>query len=141
MKPVHIPESHRALLNGAGTVVLSTRMPDGQPQVTPIWCNLDGDDILINTMRGFRKERNLRADPRVTLLSYELRNPLHNIEVRGQVIEMCEAGAVEHLDELTRLYMRRTDVHFFGDCVSPEQAVVHIPVRIRIRPFRVRVEG
>ncbi len=58
-------------------------------------------------MRGFRKEKNMRANPRVTLLAYEQRNLLRSLEVRGIVVEMTEAGALEHLDRLSVKYIGR----------------------------------
>ena len=57
MKPVPIPQSHRDLLDGAYCATLTTVMPDGRPQITPVWCNRDGEYVLLNTMRGFRKEQ------------------------------------------------------------------------------------
>ncbi|MEJ2751325.1 MAG: pyridoxamine 5'-phosphate oxidase family protein, partial [Chloroflexota bacterium] len=80
---VEIPESHRDLLAGPVNVVLTTVMPDGQPQTTPVWCNLDGDEVLINTMKQFQKYKNMCLNPRVTLLAYRLDQPFRNIEVRG----------------------------------------------------------
>ena len=88
-----IPESHRDLLAGPVNVALTTIMPDGQPQTTPIWCNLEGDYVLINSMKQFRKVKNMHLNPKVTLLAYELKHPLRNIEVRGQVVEMTEEGS------------------------------------------------
>lgn len=134
-----IPDSHRDLLAGPVNVVLSTVMPDGQPQTTPVWCNLDGDDVLINTMKQFRKAKNMAANPMVTLLAYRLENPLRNIEVRGRVVEMTEEGAVEHLNELNVLY--GGGPNFFGDSVDAELQFQFTPVKVRIRPLRVRVEG
>src|SRR5512147_786645 len=112
-----IPESHQDLIEGPYNVALTTVMPDGQPQTTPVWCNREGDFVLINTMKGFRKEKNMRANPMVALLAYDPRNPLRHIEIRGRVVEMCEAGALEHLDELTRLYLGKPEARFFGDSV------------------------
>ncbi len=137
----HLPESHLDLLDGPYPAVLSTLMPDGQPQVTPVWCNRRGDHVLINTMRGFRKEKNMRADPNVSLLAYDPRNVNRYIEVRGRVVEMTEAGAREHLDELTALYLGRPGAKFFGDSVAAELEPRYTPVRITIAPTRVRVEG
>ena len=136
---VNIPESHRDLLDGPVNVVLTTLMPDGQPQTTPIWCNLDGDEVLINTMKQFRKYKNMRLNPKVTLLAYRLKQPLRNIEVRGQVVEMTEEGALEHLNELNVLY--GSGPEFFGNSVDAELRHKFTPVKIRIRPLRVRVEG
>ena len=134
-----IPESHRDLLAGPVNVVLTTIMPDGQPQTTPVWCNLDDGDVLINTMKQFRKAKNMVANPKVTLLAYKLREPLRNIEVRGQVVEMTEEGALEHLNELNMLY--GSGPNFFGDSVDAELRHKFTPVKVRIRPVRVRVEG
>jgi PPOX class probable F420-dependent enzyme len=136
-----IPESHRDLLDGPYVVALSTVMPDGQPQTTPVWCNRRDGFILINVMKGFRKEKNMRANPRVSLLAYDLRNPLHHIEIRGRVVEMSEAGAREHNDELARLYLGKPDAMFFGDAVPAELASRYTPVRVTIAPMHVRVEG
>jgi PPOX class probable F420-dependent enzyme len=137
----HLPESHSDLLDSGRCAVLTTVMPDGQPQITPVWCNREGGDVLVNTMRGFRKERNMRANPRVTLLIYDPKRPLRHIEIRGAVVEMTEEGALEHLDQLTRLYLRRADAVFFGDGVPAELRTSYVPVKVRIAPTRVRVEG
>ena len=134
-----IPKSHRDLLAGPENVVLTTVMPDGQPQTTPIWCNLDGDDVLINTMMQFRKYKNMLLNPKVTLLAYRLTQPLHHIEVRGRVVEMTKDKALEHLNELNALY--GSGPEFFGDSVDAELRHKFTPVKIRIRPIRVRVEG
>lgn len=136
-----IPASHRDLIDGAYDAVLTTIMPDGQPQTTPVWCNRDGDFVLINTMHTFRKARNMRQNPRVTLLIYDPQNPSRNLEIRGRVIAISEAGALEHLDALTQLYLNQPDAHFFGDCVPTAQQASHQPLKITIEPTRVRVEG
>jgi hypothetical protein len=116
-------------------------MPDGQPQTTPVWCNRKGEYIFINVMKGFRKEKNMRLNPNVSLLAYDPKNPLHNIEIRGLVIEMTENGAVEHNDELAQLYMGKPDAKFFGDAVPVELQVRHTPVRVKIFPVHIRVES
>jgi general stress protein 26 len=134
-----IPLSHRDLLAGPVNVVLTTLMTDGQPQTTPIWCNLDGNDILINTMKGFQKEKNMRANPKVSLLAYHLKNALFNIEIRGKVVEMTEEGALEHLNQLNLMYTG--EPNFFGDCVDAELIHKFTPVKVRIKPIKVRVEG
>lgn len=136
-----IPASHRNLLEGGQYAALTTVMSDGQPQITPVWVNLDGNDLLVNTMRGFRKERNMRANPSVTLLAYDPKQPTRYIEVRGLVVEMTEEGGEEHLDQLTRLYMGKADARFFGDSVPVTLRQRYVPVKVRITPIRVRVEG
>jgi PPOX class probable F420-dependent enzyme len=136
----HIPESHLELIDGPFIVALTTIMPDGQPQITPVWCNRKGDYIFINVMKGFRKEKNMRANPNVALFVYDPKNPLHNIEIRGCVVDMTEEGAVEHDDELTELYLRKPGAKFFGDSVPAELKSRYTPVRVKIEPVHVRVE-
>jgi PPOX class probable F420-dependent enzyme len=141
MRSALIPNSHRDLLESGCDAVLVTTMPDGQPQITPVWCNLEGNDVLVNTMRGFRKERNMRANPKVTLLAYDPKQPLRHVEVRGTVVEMAEEGALKHLDLLTQLYLHRADARFFGDSVPAELQAIYVPVKVRISPTYIRVEG
>jgi hypothetical protein len=140
MKPLSIPESHLHLIDGPYVVALSTVMPDGRPQTTPVWCNRHGDYVYLNVMRGFRKELNMRLNPKVSLLAFDPAHPLVNIEIRGCVVEMTETGAVEHNDELARLYLGRPDAHFFGDAVPAELQARHTPVRVAIAPTHIRVE-
>ena len=136
-----IPESHKDLIDGPYLVALTTIMPDGQPQITPVWCNREDGFVLINVMKGFRKEKNMRLNPKVTLLAYDLKNPLRNIEIRGHVVEMTEEGALEHNDQLAQLYLGKPDAKFFGDSVPAELRSRYIPVRVKIALDSVRVEG
>lgn len=135
-----IPESHLDLIDGPYTVALTTVMPDGQPQTTPVWCNRQGDYIYINVMKGFRKEKNMRLCPKVSLLVYDPKNPLRNIEIRGCIVEMTEEGAIEHNDELTQLYTNRPDAKFFGDSIPAELQAKYTPVKVKILPTHIRVE-
>lgn len=130
-----IPPDFLDLVNGPPAAALSTLMPDGQPQTTVVWCDYDGTHLRVNTMRGFRKERNMRRDPRVTLLCFDPRRPLRYLEVRGEVVEMTETGALEHLDGLARLYTGRSP--YFGGCVPAELQATETPVLCLIRPTRV----
>ncbi|MCB0025909.1 MAG: TIGR03618 family F420-dependent PPOX class oxidoreductase [Caldilinea sp.] len=133
-----IPQSHVDLIDGPYAPALATLMPGGGPQATVVWCNRDGGYILLNTMRGFQKERNMRRDPRVALLVADPANPLRNIEVRGRVVAMTEEGAHAHNDALTMLYLGKP--HFFGDAVPAELSSRFTPVICRVSPQRVRVE-
>ncbi len=86
----------------------------------------------MNTMRGFRKEKNMQANPHVTLLIFETDSPLRYLEVRGHVVEMTEDGAVAHLDELARSYTGRSP--YFGKVVAEELRDQETPVLCRIAP-------
>ena len=134
---IQIPESHLDLINGPRVAALTTLMPDGQPQTTVVWCNFDGTHVLVNTMRGFRKEKNMRLNPRVTLLCYDPRQPLRSLEVRGRVVEMSEEDAMQHLDGLSELYTGKTP--YFGGCVPAQFRDTEIPVLCKILPTHVTV--
>jgi PPOX class probable F420-dependent enzyme len=95
-----IPDSHKPLLEGAVYVILTTLMPDGQPQSTVVWASYDGEYIYVNTAEGRQKPENIRRDPRVTLVAIDTNSPYYWIEVRGKVVEMTEEGGVEHINEL-----------------------------------------
>ncbi len=132
---VEIPPGFLDLVNGPRVAALTTLMPDGRPQTTVVWCDFDGTHVRVNTMRGFRKEKNMRLNPRVTLLGYDPREPLRYLEVRGVVEEMTEEGALAHLDRLALLYTGLSP--YFGNCVPAEFQATEIPVLCRIRPARV----
>ena len=130
-----IPLDFLDLANGPRVAALTTVMPDGQPQTTVVWCDYDGTYLRVNTMRGFRKEKNMRANPKVTLLCYDPSQPLRYLEIRGSVVEMTEQGALKHLDGLSELYTGRKP--YFGACVSAELKEKEIPVLCKILPTRV----
>jgi PPOX class probable F420-dependent enzyme len=131
-----IPRSHRDLVDCPPVAALTTLMADGYPQTSVVWCDFDGTFVRVNTMRGFAKERNMRRDPRVTLLCYDPRQPLRYLEVRGTVVEMTEAGAAAHLDALAGRYLGRM-VRYFGDVIPATFAETEHPVLCRIRPDHV----
>jgi PPOX class probable F420-dependent enzyme len=134
--PGEIPTSHRDLAECPPVAALTTLMSDGAPQTSVVWCDFDGECVRVNTMRGFAKERNMRRDPRVTLLCYDPRQPLRYLEVRGTVIEMTEEGALEHLDALASKYAGRP-IRYFGEAIPAHFAETEVPVLCRIRPTHV----
>lgn len=84
---------------------LATTMPDGSPQVTPVWFNTDGEFILINTAKGRVKDKNMRDRPKVALVIPDPENPYRYIQLRGQVVEFIEEGAREHFDAVAKAYI------------------------------------
>src|SRR5512142_1630776 len=131
-----IPASHADLVECPPVASLTTLMTDGCPQTSVVWCDFDGECVRVSTMRGFAKERNMRRDPRVTLLCYDPREPLRYLEVRGTVVSMSEAGAVEHLDAIASKYAGRP-IRYFGDAIPGHFAETERPVLCRIRPDHV----
>ena len=103
--PEAIPEKYRDLFNKRAFASLGTLMPDGRPQVTPVWVDLDGDQVVINSAKGRQKDRNLRRDPRVALAIIDPDNPYRYLEIRGRVSEITEDGADAHIDKMAKKYL------------------------------------
>ena len=100
-----IPVAFRDLFEKKALAHLATLMPDGRPQVTPVWCDLSGDLVRVNTAIGRQKDRNLVRDGRVALTLVDPDNPYRYIEVRGTVAERTEVGADAHIDQLSQKYI------------------------------------
>ncbi|QLG26205.1 PPOX class F420-dependent oxidoreductase [Halorarum halophilum] len=121
-----IPESHRDILEKESFGHVSTLMPDGSPQVTPVWVDHDdGEAVLINTARGRRKERNMQRDPRVGISVVDPDDPYRFVSVRGEA-ELTEEGAVDHINALARKYMG-VDEYPNLDEESGARVIVRIP--------------
>jgi len=100
-----IPEKYAALLHKKVFAQLATLMPDGSPQVTPVWIDYDGKNILFNSAKGRVKDKNVRRDPRVSLAVMDPENPYSYFEVRGRVVNVTEKGASEHIDKMAQKYL------------------------------------
>ena len=98
-----LPDDAKALLDSKVYVTLATVNEDGSPQLTVHWVTRDGDDILLSTIRGRRKERNLRRDPRVSVLAINPDDPENYLEARGSVT-VTEEGGVDLINELNEKY-------------------------------------
>jgi PPOX class probable F420-dependent enzyme len=135
-----IPVSHRDLVECPPVAALTTLAADGSPQTSVVWCDFDGTFVRVSTIRGFAKERNMRRDPRVTLLCYDPDRPARYLEVRGAVVDMTESGAAAHLDGIASKYAGRP-LHYFGGCIPASFAETETPILCRIRPTRVVAMG
>lgn len=100
-----IPEKYRDLFHKRAFASLGTIMPDGSPQVTPVWCDLEGDLVIFNSAKGRQKDKNVRRDPRVALAIIDPENPYRYLEIRGRVVEITEQGASEHIDKMAKKYL------------------------------------
>src|SRR5262249_11557959 len=88
-----LPDSHADLFKKKAFANLATLMPSGQPQVTPVWVDYDGQHVLINTAEGRQKDKNLTRDGRVALSIMDPDNPYRYLEIRGRVTERTRNGA------------------------------------------------
>src|SRR5579863_4109356 len=107
-----IPSKFADLFEKPAFASLATMMPDGQPQVTPVWCDYDGQHIRVNTAKGRVKDRNMRRDPRVSLMLMDPANPYRYVEVRGRVTDFTETGADDHIDKLAKKYLNKDKYPF-----------------------------
>ena len=99
-----LPDSLLDLLRKPSPCFLSTIMADGSPQVTETWVDTDGENVIINTVEGFVKVRNVQRDPRVALAVQDPADPFRYIQVRGEVISMTTEGGVESIEALSQKY-------------------------------------
>ena len=104
-----VPLSHLDLLKDetAALAYLATLMPDGSPQLTPVWFGSDGMHILISTAKGRIKDKNMRARPRVAVVIQDPKTENRYVQVRGHVAEITEDGALDLIDQLSMKYRHR----------------------------------
>lgn len=102
-----IPESHLDLFEKRAFAHLATVMPDGSPQVTPVWVDYDGRHILVNSAKGRVKDRNMEARPQVAIEIMDPDSSYRFLAVRGHVVAIEEEGAVAHIDKLAKKYTGR----------------------------------
>ena len=124
-----IPETHKDLLTGPVYVQLASHMRNGSIQAHPVWCGYDGTYILVNSAKGRVKDRNMRANPNVTVLAVDPGNPFRWLEVRGKVVDISEEGADEHIDQLSDLYIQQSPY--------PWREAGEVRVIYRVAPERV----
>ncbi|MCS0638760.1 PPOX class F420-dependent oxidoreductase [Streptomyces sp. LP05-1] len=121
----------KALLDSAVFVNIATIQPDGRPQVSPVWVKRDGDQVLISTTVGRQKEKNLRRDPRVTVLLQPFDAPYTYAEIRGTA-EVTTEGGQQLIDELSQKYTGKKYAEFNPDAGQDAERVV-----VRITPEKV----
>ena len=128
-----IPETYRNLFQKRAFAHLATLMPDGTPQVTPVWCDYDGTHIRINSAKGRIKDRNMRRNPQVALEIMDPDNSYRYLAVRGRVAEITENGADAHIDLLAKKYLDQEKY--------PYRQAGEVRVLYKIRPERVSSMG
>ncbi len=103
--PAAIPEKYADLLQKKAFGSLATVMPDGSPQVSPVWVDYQNGEIWVNTAEGRQKDKNMRRDPRVAIALIDPDNPYRYLEVRGSVREITNNGADTHIDRMAKKYL------------------------------------
>lgn len=100
-----VPEEFTDLFRKKAFAHLATQMPDGTPQVTPVWIDFDGTHILVNSRKGRLKNQNMEKRAAVALDIIDPDNPYRYLAIRGKVVAVTEEGAAEHIDQLTQRYL------------------------------------
>ena len=137
--PVTVPASHRDLLTRPICGVLTTMGADGQPESSLVWVDIDEEGLArVNTTLERRKGRNLVANPKVSLLIVDPDNTGRFMQIRGDV-ELVTAGALEHLDALTRRYTGHPG--YYGHIYPADQAARETRVICRIHARRIQLDA
>jgi PPOX class probable F420-dependent enzyme len=122
---VRLTETARARLQAANFGYLATIMADGTPQVSPVWVDVRGEHILVNTAKGRLKERNLHRDPRLGLSVTDKDNPYDKVDVRGRVVEWIDGDEAEaHIDAMAQKYLGQERYPFRGPGERRVDAVI-----------------
>ena len=132
-----IPESHRYLLDDPIIVALGTLMPDGQIQVTPVWCSYDGTHVIVNATADRQKHKNMSERPQVTIMAFDPENQFRYLEVRGIVEEITAEGGGESMNELSLLYTGKPKR--YGIEAPPRE--VSERLLYKIKPIHVNYSG
>jgi PPOX class probable F420-dependent enzyme len=128
-----IPEQFQDLFSKRAFAHLATLMEDGSPQVTPVWCDYDGTHIRVNSAKGRVKDQNMRRRNRVALSIMDPDNAYRYLGVRGDVVEITEQGADDHIDALAKKYL--------GKDKYPFRQPGEVRVIYKIRPERISQMG
>jgi PPOX class probable F420-dependent enzyme len=108
-----IPDKYLDLLQQKKAFAnLATLMPDGSPQVTPVWVDYAGGAVRFNTAKGRVKARNLKVGSPVALAIMDPDEPYRYLQIRGRVRRVIEEGADAHIDSLAKKYLGKDKYPF-----------------------------
>ena len=105
--------AQRAFLAEKRFAVVGTKNPDGSPHLAVMWYLVDGDDIVVNSAQGRIKDRNLAADPRMSVL----------VEDGYRWIRIDGRAKIEHDQAIARADIRRLAARYYEDERKVEEAM------------------
>ena len=123
-----LPETAKKLLDDANFVVVGTSNTDGSPQTSVLWATYDGDDVLLSTTQGRKKETNWLKDPRTSVLILNRENAYSYVEVRGTV-SMTTDGGPELIERLSQAYT--------GSSYTADEGTDNVRVVVRVTPTHI----
>ena len=125
-----LTDEQAKLLKGTNLATVATTRRDGSAQLTPVWIDWDGENVVFNTAEGRFKPRNIRRDPVVSVQVIDHGDPYRWISVTGPA-QIVEEGAEEHINELSHRYNGRDYSYVPG-----EKRLI-----VRIKPERINARG
>ena len=128
-----LSEKARALIARPVLASLATLNPDGSPQITPLWVDLDGDDVVFNTAQGRKKARNLERDARVAVTVIDPDDQYNVVAFQGTVIDVTTDGADAHIDALAKKYL--------GVDTYPMRREGEVRIRVTVRTDHIAMQG
>ena len=128
-----LSERDRRIIDAPNFASVATLMPDGSPQVSTIWIDRDGDDILFNTAEGRVKTENLLRDGRVAISVFDQGDHDEQVIVRGRVVDLTTEGADAHIDFLAKKYLGADS---YPNKIGPQGRVI-----LKIAPDKVNLAG
>lgn len=119
------------LFRDKNLVYVATLMPDGSPQITPTWVDVDEENniVLVNTAKGRVKQKNLSRDPRIAVAVVDKNNSYNVATIRGRVAEQTTAGADAHIDKMAKKYLGMDSYPFRN---AAEERVI-----LKIKPEKI----
>ncbi len=123
----------RELISRPVLASLATLNPDGSPQITPLWVDLDGDDVVFNTAQHRVKARNLERDHRVAVTVIDPDDQYNVVAFRGSVVDVTTEGADAHIDALSKKYL--------GVDAYPNRREGEVRIRVTVRPDHIAMQG
>jgi PPOX class probable F420-dependent enzyme len=128
-----LSEKARELIARPVLASLATLNPDGSPQITPLWVDRDGDEVLFNTARGRKKARNMEKDARVAVTVIDPNDAYNVVAFQGTVVEETTEGADAHIDALAKKYL--------GVDSYPMRREGEVRIKLRVRTDHIAMQG
>ncbi len=128
-----LSEKARALIARPVLASLATLNPDGSPQITPLWVDIDGDDVVFNTAQGRKKARNLERDSRVAVTVIDPDDQYNVVAFQGTVSDVTTEGADAHIDALAKKYL--------GVDTYPMRREGEVRLRVTVRTDHIAMQG
>jgi PPOX class probable F420-dependent enzyme len=125
---VQLPQNARDLLDGPTFVTVSTIRRDGSPQASVMWAERDGDDVLLSTVAGRAKERNLRRDPRLVVTFFNPDNPFEYFAIEGSA-QLSYDGGPGQIQRLSQKYV--------GQPYTGDEGTDNMRVVVRVSPAKI----